>query len=72
MSGRILYGMAAGVLFCLVPKMIVETIPYDEYKKGYGAVTNIAIETFKILFMLANFEYEFVKKIEENLEIEST
>ena len=72
MGGRFLYGLAAGVLFCLVPKMIVETLPYDEYRKGYGAVTNIAIETFKIFFMVANFEYEFVKRLEEKMEIEST
>ena len=61
MAGRILYGMSAGVLFCLVPKMIVEMLPYDEYQKGYGALTNIAIEFSKIFFMLANFEYEFLQ-----------
>ena len=63
MAGRILYGMSAGVLFCLVPKMIVEMLPYDEYQKGYGAITNIAIEMFKIFFMVANFEYEFLQSV---------
>ena len=62
MGGRFLYGIISGVLFCLVPKMIVETLPQDEYVKGYGAITNLAIEAFKVLFMLINFEYEFIKK----------
>ena len=67
MAGRILYGMSAGVLFCLVPKMIVEMLPYDEYQKGYGAITNISIESFKIFFMLANFEYEFLQSVSKQL-----
>ena len=55
MGGRFLYGIIAGILFCLVPKMIVETLPHDEYVKGYGAITNLAIEGFKVVFMVFNF-----------------
>lgn len=69
MVGRFLFGVIAGILFCLVPKMILETLPTDEYNKGYGAITNIAIETFKVFFMICNFEYEFAKKAETELGI---
>ena len=54
--GRFIYGFVAGVMINITPKMLLETLPMDVYNSGYGAITNLAIEFFKIMDMFVNIQ----------------
>ena len=55
MIGKFLFGMAAGVLIAVAPRMLEETIPHDILDKGFGATTNIGVDTLSLtstIFMM--------------------
>jgi MFS family permease len=66
MAGRLIYGGSAGILFGLVPKMIMEYLSVEEFSKGYGLIPNLAIEFFKTGFVVLNLIYMFIKKDDDN------
>ena len=55
LGGRFIYGAVVGVLFGLVPKMLMEYLPFEEFIRGYGALPNMAVEIFKTIFIAWNF-----------------
>ena len=59
--GRFLYGCVVGLLFGLVPKMLMEYLPFEEFIRGYGAIPNLAVEVFKTLFLVLNFVHTATK-----------
>ena len=61
-AGRFLYGMSAGIHFGLVPKMLTEYLSIEEFSKGYGLIPNLAIEIFKVAFVVFNIIYMFIKE----------
>lgn len=47
--GRAIYGIGAGGMIAVAPRMIQETIPNDMFDKGFSAATNTSIDIF-VLF----------------------
>lgn len=43
-AGRALYCLAAGVLITVVPRIIEETIPSENFDHGFGQSTNLGID----------------------------
>jgi len=41
--GRFVFGFASGVLLCVAPRILQETIPAKLMDKGFGASTNIIL-----------------------------
>ena len=41
--GRAIFGVSAGILLTIVPKILEDTIPGHLMNKGYGASTSIGI-----------------------------
>ena len=41
--GRFIFGFSSGVLLCVAPKILQETIPPKLMDKGFGASTNIIL-----------------------------
>ena len=62
MVGRFIYGGVAGIMFGLVPKMIMEYLSIEEFSRGYGLIPNLAIELFKTGFIILNFIYMLIEK----------
>ena len=55
MIGKFLFGMGAGVLIAVAPRMLEETIPHNLFDKGFGAMTNIGVDTLSLtntIFMM--------------------
>ena len=53
--GKFLFGMGAGVLIAVAPRMLEETIPHEIFDKGFGAMTNIGVDTLSLtctIFMI--------------------
>ena len=61
MIGRFVYGVSAGIMFGLVPKMLLEYLTVEEFEKGYGLIPNFAIELFKFAYIGFNFVYMLIK-----------
>ena len=61
MAGRFVYGISAGIMFGLVPKMLMEYLSIEEFEKGYGLIPNFAIEFFKLSYIGFNFVYMLIK-----------
>ena len=47
--GRFIYGIGAGGLISIAPRMIQETIPNELFDRGFSATTNTAIDIFILL-----------------------
>ena len=65
--GRFLYGFTAALFFGILPKMLQENLPHDHYERGYGALPNVAVESFKQLYVLASSEYGNIIKLEKDM-----
>ena len=50
LGGKIVFGVAAGVLVTIGPRVIQETVPAQHFDKGFGAMTNVGID----ILVLAN------------------
>lgn len=44
LTGRVMFGVATGVLITIAPRVIQETIPDQHFDKGFGAMTNVGID----------------------------
>jgi predicted MFS family arabinose efflux permease len=51
-AGRFLFGMSAGVLIAVAPRMLEETVPHDIYDSGFGASINTAIDVVILINLL--------------------
>ena len=55
--GKLFFGMGAGVLIAVAPRILEETIPHEYFDNGFGATTNIGVDmmsltsTIFIMFM---------------------
>ena len=65
MVGRFIYGVSAGIMFGLIPKMLLEYLSVEEFEKGYGLIPNFAIELFKLAYIGFNFVYMLIKNDSE-------
>ena len=55
MLGKFLFGMGSGVLIAVAPRMLEETIPHEIFDNGFGAMTNIGVDTLSLtstIFMM--------------------
>ena len=48
MLGKFLFGMGAGVLIAVAPRMLEETIPHELLDNGFGATTNIGVDSLSL------------------------
>ena len=50
--GRFIFGMSAGVLIAVAPRMLEETVPHDIYCSGFGASINTATDVLILINLL--------------------
>jgi MFS family permease len=50
--GRLIFGISAGVLIAVAPRMLEETVPHDIYDTGFGASINTAIDILTLINLL--------------------
>jgi MFS family permease len=48
MLGKFFFGMGAGVLIAVAPRMLEETIPHELLDNGFGATTNIGVDSLSL------------------------
>lgn len=50
--GRFIFGMSAGVLIAVAPRMLEETVPHDIYDSGFGASINTSLDALILINLL--------------------
>lgn len=48
MLGKVFFGMGAGVLIAVAPRILEETIPADLIDRGFGAMTNVGVDAMSL------------------------
>ena len=64
--GRFMYGLCAGIMFGLVPKMLIEYLSIEEFGKGYGLIPTLGIELFKFALLGFYMIYMVIKDDSED------
>jgi uncharacterized membrane protein YgcG len=48
MLGKLFFGMGAGVLIAVAPRILEETVPANLIDKGFGAMTNVGVDAMSL------------------------
>jgi hypothetical protein len=48
MLGKLFFGMGAGVLIAVAPRILEETIPANLIDHGFGAMTNVGVDVMSL------------------------